>query len=180
MTLTPTVSNSHKCTASLASTPSASESKRARKTKLTGLAAVSEVADALHFVATHLTTNDAASSAEPSTPQHCTTAIRAVTTDTNLTCAEQIKLMGLFVKGIATADSYCNWPGVLNAPVSMGTGPNEFCSFVLPPLVPCTISIGAASCSLAQASSLRYRCPLSCSLFCIGMTCGSPCSSPNY
>ncbi len=64
------------------------------------------MADALHFVAMHLTTNDAASSAEPSTPQCCTTAIRAVTTDTNLTCAEQIKLMGLFVKDIAAADSY--------------------------------------------------------------------------
>ncbi len=65
-------------------------------------------------------------------------------------------------------DKVCNQPGVLNAPVSIGTSPNEFCSFVLPPLVPCMISIGAASCSLAQASSLQYRCPLSCSLFCIG------------
>ncbi len=64
------------------------------------------MADALCFVATHLTTNDAASSAEPSTPQHCTTAICAVTIDTNLTRAEQIKLMGLFVKDIATANSY--------------------------------------------------------------------------
>ena len=80
--------------------------KRARKTKLTGLAAVSDVADALCFAATHLTANDAANSAEPSTPQCRTAAIRAVTTDTNLTCAEQIKLMGLFVKNIAAADSY--------------------------------------------------------------------------
>jgi len=104
--LTPIVSNSHKRAASLASTPLASKSKQAHKTKLTGPAAISEVADALHFVAMHLTTNDAASSAEPSTPQCCTTAIRAVTTDTNLTCAEQIKLMGLFVKDIAAADSY--------------------------------------------------------------------------
>src|SRR5216684_7122131 len=60
----------------------------------------------------------------------------------------------------------CNWPGVSNAPVSTGTGPNNFCSFVLPPLVPCTISFGAASCSLVQVSSLQYRCPLLCSLFC--------------
>jgi len=54
----------------------------------------------------HLTTNDAASSAEPSTPQCHTTAICAATTDTNLTCAKQIKLMGLFVRDIAAANSY--------------------------------------------------------------------------
>ena len=54
------------------------------------------MADALRFAATHLTANDAASSAEPSTPQRRTAAIRA----------EQIKLMGLFVKNIAAADSY--------------------------------------------------------------------------
>ena len=47
-----------------------------------------------------------AGSAEPSTPQHCTAAIRAVTTDANLTHAEWIKLMGLFVKDIAAPDSY--------------------------------------------------------------------------
>ena len=102
----PTVSNSHKCAASSAPTPSASEAKRACKTKLTGPAAVSDVADALRFAATHLTANDAASSAEPSTPQCCTTAICAVTTDTNLTRAEQIKLVGLFIKNIAATGSY--------------------------------------------------------------------------
>ena len=64
------------------------------------------MADALRFAATHLTANDAASSAEPSTPQCRTAAIRAVTTDTNLTRAGQIKLMGLFVKNIAATDSY--------------------------------------------------------------------------
>jgi hypothetical protein len=106
LTSTLGASNSHKRAASLASTPSASESKRARKTKLTGPAAVSEVADALRFVATHLATNDAASSAEPSTPQRRTATIRAVTKDANLTRSEQIKLMGLFVKDIAAADSY--------------------------------------------------------------------------
>src|SRR5258708_9995835 len=35
----------------------------------------------------------------------------------------------------------CNWPGELDAPVSMGTSPNNFCSFVLPLSVPCTLSI---------------------------------------
>ena len=50
----------------------------------------------LHFAAMHLMSNDAVSSAEPSTPQCHTTAI----------CAEWIKLMGLFVKNIAAADSY--------------------------------------------------------------------------
>ncbi len=84
------------------------------------------------------------------------------------------------------ANSGCNRPGASgslsdqNAPVSVGTGPKYYCSFVLPPLVPCMISIGAASCSLAQTSPLQYRCPLSCSLFCIGTTCGGPCSSPDY
>ncbi len=48
----------------------------------------------------------------------------------------------------------CNRPGVSDAPVSMGTGLSKFCSFVLPPLVPCTISIGAAACSLVKASTL--------------------------
>jgi len=76
---------------------------------------------------------------------------------------------------------YCNRPGELDAPVSTGTSLNDFlCSFVLPLSTPCMISIGAASCSLAKASTSRYRCPLSCSLFCIGMTCGGPCSSPDY
>ena len=50
--------------------------------------------------------NDAASSTEPSTPQHHTATIHAATTDTNLTRTERIKLMGLFVKNIAAADSY--------------------------------------------------------------------------
>ncbi len=81
---------------------------------------------------------------------------------------------------------WCNRPRVSgslydqNTPVSVETSPNSPCSFVLPSLVPCMISIGAASCSLAQTSSLRYHCPLSCSLFCIGMTCGGPCLSPDY
>ena len=88
-----------------------------------------------------------------------------------------INILGLWLR---FGHRYCNRPGVLDAPVSMGTGPSKFCSFVLPPLVPCTISIGAVSCSLAKALTLWYRCPLSCSLFCIGMMCGGPCSSPDY
>ncbi len=89
-------------------------------------------------------------------------------------------------KGRACRLPYCNQPRVLQSSsdchtlVSVGTGPNSIHSFVLPSMVPCMISIGAASCSLAQASLPCYRCLLSCSLYCIGMTCGSPCSSPNY
>src|SRR5258708_17419164 len=86
----------------------------------------------------------------------------------------------------STNDQMCNRPKVsqllsdCHALVSVGTGPNSVHSFVLPLTVPCMISIGAASCSLAQASLPHYHCPLSCSLYCIGMMCGSPCSSPDY
>jgi hypothetical protein len=63
------------------------------------------VADALRYVATQFATGDSASSA-PATPQRRTAAIRAVTTDKNLTRDEQVKLMALFVTNIAAADSY--------------------------------------------------------------------------
>ncbi len=85
-----------------------------------------------------------------------------------------------------TEDSLCHRPRALGSSsdqstlVSVGTGQSSSHSFVLPSIVPCTISIGAASCSLAQTSVPCYHCPLSCSLYCIGMTCGSPCSSPDY
>ncbi|KAJ8594106.1 hypothetical protein M405DRAFT_730329 [Rhizopogon salebrosus TDB-379] len=97
------VSNSRKHAAS--ATP-VSNAKRARKAKVTGPAAVVEVADALRFAATHLTTSEAINNAPPSTPQRRTTAIRAVTTDAYLTRPEQVQLMSLFVTNIAAADSY--------------------------------------------------------------------------
>jgi len=90
---------------SLSSVP-VSDTKRARKTKITGPAAVADVADALRFVASHLASSDEANNGPPSTPQRRTTAIRAVTTDKNLTHPEQLQLMGLFVSNIAAADSY--------------------------------------------------------------------------
>src|SRR5260370_35707789 len=80
----------------------------------------------------------------------------------------------------------CNRPGESESesnqgtPVSVGTSPNASVSFILPHLVPCMISIGAALCSLAQTSLRWYYCPLSCLLFCIGMTCVGPCSAPDY
>ena len=53
-------------------------------------------------------------------------------------------------------------------------------SFVLPLSLHCTISIGAASCRLSHLSLSGYHCPVSYSLYCIGMMCGSPCSSSDY
>ena len=98
----PPALNPRKRAASLALTPA---SKRTRKTKLTGPAAVTGVADALHYVAMEFSTGNSASSA-PATPQHRTAAICAVTTDKNLTRDEQVKLMALFITNIAAADSY--------------------------------------------------------------------------
>ena len=95
-------SNPRKRAASPAPTPA---SKRTCKTKLTGPAAVADVADALRYVATQFATGDSANNA-PATPQRRTAAIRAVTTDKNLTREEQVELMALFVTNIAAADSY--------------------------------------------------------------------------
>ena len=95
-------SNPRKCAASPALTPA---SKRTHKTKLTGPAAVADVADALCYVATQLATGDSANSA-PAAPQRRTAAICVVTMDKNLTCDEQVELMALFVTNIAAADSY--------------------------------------------------------------------------
>src|SRR5258707_4451259 len=83
-------------------------------------------------------------------------------------------------------DAKCNWPrasGLSHDPgtlVSVGTGQNGMHSFVLPLSLHCMISIGAASCLLSCSSLSGYHCPVSCSLYCIGMTCGGPCSSPDY
>src|SRR5258708_31999311 len=73
---------------------------------------------------------------------------------------------------------YCNQPRVDSPLVSTGTGHYDVC-FVLPPISSCTISFGVAACSLTCSLS-PYHCPISCSLYCIGMTCGGPCSAPNY
>ena len=79
---------------------------------------------------------------------------------------------------------WCNWPresGSSNdwyALVSVGTGQYDV-SFVLPSISLCIISLGAATYSLTH-SYLPYCCPIMCSLYCIGMTCGGPCLAPNY
>ncbi len=92
---------------------------------------------------------------------------------------DQVEECGLDVLG----DLVCNRPRASQSSsdchtlVSVGTSPSSIHSFVLPLSLPCTISIGAASCSLIHSSHPSYRCPVSCSLYCIGMTCGSPCSS---
>ncbi len=78
----------------------------------------------------------------------------------------------------------CNRPRVSRssndqcALVSSGTGHYDSL-FVLPSIVPCMISFGAAMCSLTHLSP-PYHCPVSCSLYCIGMMCGGPCSAPDY
>src|SRR5258707_1245875 len=83
------------------------------------------------------------------------------------------------------SESSCNWPREPQSSsdpatlVSEGTGPIEWHSFVLPSIVPCTISFGAAACALIH-STYSDNCPVSCSLYCIGITCGGPCSAPDY
>src|SRR5229473_5958217 len=71
----------------------------------------------------------------------------------------------------------CNRPRASPALVSTGTGQYDIC-FVLPTIISCMISFGVAACSLTHSDS-PYICPISCSLYCIGMTCGGPCSAPD-
>src|SRR5216684_3619319 len=80
--------------------------------------------------------------------------------------------------GLSVHHRWCNWPRASPALVSTGTGHYDVC-FVLPSIVPCTISFGAAACSLTHSLSL-YHCPISCSMYCIGMMCGGPCSALDY
>src|SRR5229473_723012 len=63
--------------------------------------------------------------------------------------------------------AFCNRPRASPALVSTGTGHYDVC-FVLPPILSCTISFGAATCSLTHSLS-SYHCPLSCSLYCLCM-----------
>ena len=72
----------------------------------------------------------------------------------------------------------CNRPRASPALVRTGTGQYDIC-FVLPSITLCTISLGAAVCSLTHSLS-PYCCPVSCFLYCIGMMCGGPCSAPDY
>jgi len=84
----------------------------------------------------------------------------------------------LHLKHCSSIQYLCNRPRAVSPLVSTGTGHYDIC-FVLPSISSCTISFGAAACSLTHFHS-PYRCPISCSLYCIGMTCGGPCSAPNY
>src|SRR5258707_10342792 len=63
----------------------------------------------------------------------------------------------------------CNWPRASPALVSDATGQYDEI-FILSPIHSCTISFGAASCSLMMSS---YRCPclVSALPFCIGIVC---------
>ncbi len=89
---------------------------------------------------------------------------------------EEIKLLYVPTED-QTADILCNWPRATSTLVSTGTSHYDVC-FVLPPISCCTISFGAAACSLTHIFP-PYRCPISCSLYCIGMMCGGPCSAPD-
>lgn len=84
---------------------SVSNAKRSR-TKATGVSAVSDVADAICSVSAQFSIADAADSNLLSTPQRLTVAIRAVTTDNDLTRTERIQVMCLFRRDIAAADAY--------------------------------------------------------------------------
>src|SRR5258708_1071661 len=78
----------------------------------------------------------------------------------------------------APSNAQCNQPRGGSPLVSPATSHYDIC-FVLPPISPCTISLGAAACSLTH-SLLSYRCPIPCSLYYIGMMCGGPCLAPDY
>jgi hypothetical protein len=71
---------------------------------------------------------------------------------------------------------YYNQPEAIQSFVSVKTG--LVCHFVLPSIVPCMISFGAASCALYRwhVSLIPYMCPVSCSVYCIELSCGGPCS----
>lgn len=78
-----------------------------KKSRISGPAAVSDVASALHEMASSF--NDADSRGvplDPSTPQHWSKAIRTVENDPELNGNERIKAMRLFKHDIAAADLY--------------------------------------------------------------------------
>jgi hypothetical protein len=76
-----------------------------KKIRITGPAAVSDVASALREMASSFNSNDA-DNGGPSTPQRRSMAIRAIEKDQELNNNERIKAMRLFKRDIAAADLY--------------------------------------------------------------------------
>lgn len=75
-----------------------------KKSKITGPAAVSDVASAIRDVATSMTVGDANDA--PTTPQRRMSAIRAIEKDNNLSASKRVKAMRLFRRDIAAAEAY--------------------------------------------------------------------------
>lgn len=76
-----------------------------KKTRITGPAAVSDVASAIQAIASSFNDTDRDNGA-PSTPQRRSEAIRAIEKDQELNGDERIKGMRLFKCDIAAADMY--------------------------------------------------------------------------
>ncbi|KAJ8580500.1 hypothetical protein M405DRAFT_847594 [Rhizopogon salebrosus TDB-379] len=72
--------------------------------KLTGLAVILGVADALEAIATSF--NAPGIDDVPSTPKRRISAIQAICTDTSLSSDERAKVVALFAKDVAIADAY--------------------------------------------------------------------------
>jgi hypothetical protein len=82
-------------------TTSVSTAKRGRTSRVTGVGAVSNVADALRDVTAQFNADSSATSGSANcTPQCRTAAIRAAATD------QRLKILHLFCDNIAAADSY--------------------------------------------------------------------------
>jgi hypothetical protein len=78
-----------------------------KKGRVTGPAAVSDVATAIREMASSFTGNhDDANYGDPSTPQRRSKAIRTIENDEELNGKERIKAMRLFKRDIAAADLY--------------------------------------------------------------------------
>jgi hypothetical protein len=90
-------SKSHKWAAS------PDEHTSTKKSHISGLATVSDVASALHKMASSFNDVD---NGDPSTPQRWLMAICAVEKDQELNGEERIKAMHLFKRDIAATDSY--------------------------------------------------------------------------
>ena len=87
-------------------TPPVTSAKRVRTSKITGPSAVADVADALREVAAQYGADSNGTGAIQTTPQRRTTAIRAASSDPNLTYDQRLKVLHLFHKDISAADTY--------------------------------------------------------------------------
>ncbi|KAG1780971.1 hypothetical protein EV702DRAFT_963460 [Suillus placidus] len=92
--------------APLVSPTSTGVHKKCSNAKLSGLAAILRIADALESVATSFTVPTSFLDDVPSTPKRRINAIQAVCADASLSSDERAKVVALFTKDVAIADAY--------------------------------------------------------------------------